>query len=70
MKQTDARSFYMSICSSYKFNPKSACAKTRFLVIHVLRLTCSNKCLVDILLSTVFSHLSLKQTLLNHSQSF
>lgn len=70
MKYALVCSVYMSMCSSYIFNLKRACTKTRFLVIHPLKLTYSNKCLVGIPLSTVFSRLSLKQTLLNRSQSF
>lgn len=49
---------------------KKARTNTGFLVIHLLSHTYSNECLVDIPLSTLFSHLSAEQTLLNRSQSF
>lgn len=62
-------SVYTSVYSSYKpENLKRACTKTQFLVIHPLKLTYCNKCLVGILLSAV-SRL-LNKLFLNHSQSF
>lgn len=48
-------------------NLKRESTKTQFLVIHPLKLTNANQCLVNILLSTLFS---LKQSLLNHPQFF
>lgn len=58
MKYAADCSVYSCVCVSYIFILKRACTKTQFLVIHPLKLTHSNKCLVDILLSSVPSSLS------------